>query len=345
MKEIAVEKLTSLAQYLITKGSKLVIDGDTHPTHLSRLNGELLAKYDISLNYYHGRPISAEDLLLEMRAANVDMSLTWQNPAALEYTTDQEVNYERLYQANEDIFALSQKYPTKFIPAGWTDPKALGVDRALKLVDQCVLGWGFPVVKMNPAQNQYPIDSDMVLTVVDRIVSLGATPAFHYGGDSPFTPASGLQRIAEQYPDHPVIGVHMGGGGSHYVEGEQLYQESRRLGLEHKNIFFILSARRDCHIESDLITYTLASRPYCNNLACGSDAPYGKQTWNFGGFDRMFQALQRGHEHPDKRLQNQPALFTDEIVQGYKGKNLADLIVRSCNSILVKSGAVAKSVL
>src|SRR3546814_2191031 len=36
---------------------------------------------------------------------------------------------------------------SRTIPAGWTDPKALGVDRALEMVRLCVEEWGFPIVK------------------------------------------------------------------------------------------------------------------------------------------------------------------------------------------------------
>jgi len=50
----------------------------------------------------------------------------------------------------------------------------------------------------------------------------------------------------------------MGGGGSSYCEGESLYREAREIGLKHPNLFFIQSAKRDCHIESDFIA---TSRP------------------------------------------------------------------------------------
>lgn len=345
MTEQALNRLLKLSRYLRQNRDNVVIDGDTHPTDLSRLEGAIKKMYDSSDAYYQGRPISPDELLIEMKLARVDMSLTWQNPAALIYSDDQSRNLEKLSRANEDIFNLSEKFPDKFIPAGWTDPKALGLEKALALVEKCVLEWGFPIVKMNPAQNAYPIDSEDVMIVVERIVSLGATPAFHYGGDSPYTPASGLQRIAEMYSEHPIIGVHMGGGGSHYVDGDQLYIDSRKLGLRCPNIFFILSAIRDCHIESALIAYTLAGKPFVNNLACGSDAPYGKQTWNFGGFDRMFGALKDGRQHPDKRLNDHADLFTDETIQGYKGRNLANLIIRSCDSVLVKAKVSARSIL
>ena len=113
----------------------------------------------------------------------------------------------------------------------------------------------------------------MVLTLVDRIVALGAVPAFHFGADTPFTPAAGLGAVAMRHPDHPVIGVHMGGGGAGYMKADALYTAARELGLQCSNVFFILSAKRDTHIESDLIAYRAAGAPWRHNLAVASDAP------------------------------------------------------------------------
>jgi predicted TIM-barrel fold metal-dependent hydrolase len=135
---------------------------------------------------------------------------------------------------------------------------------------------GFPVVKLNPAQNAYPIDSPLVVRTVDRIVELGAIPAFHFGADTEFTPAEGLRSVALRHPDWPVIGVHMGGGEPAFVAAEPLYLVARALGLAVPNIFFILSAKREAHLESDLITYRAAGLPFAHNIAVGSDAPYGR---------------------------------------------------------------------
>lgn len=336
----AKSKLEETIGFLTRNKQWITIDGDTHPSDLGRLDGDLLAQYRATENYYQGRPISAEELLEEMRLAGVDVSLTWQNPSMLEYSSDKELNYRKLRQANEDILRFGNTYPGKFISAGWTDPKALGVDLAIRLVEECVMEFGFPIVKMNPAQNAYPIDSPDVVKVAEKIVELGATPAFHYGGDTPYTPASGLEYLATYFSGQTIIGVHMGGGGSHYVDGDALYIETRQLGLRQPNLFFILSAKRDCHIESDLITYTLAGEPYSKNLSCGSDAPYGRQSWNFGGFVKMFKSLQDGANHTDRRLKKNPTLFTDSIIQDYLGRNLANLVIKSANKVLQKNGAL-----
>lgn len=313
--------------YLIENTGKLVIDADTHLSDIKNMHPILKEKLASTPDYYQGRPIDADDLIREMSMAQVDMCLIWQNPAATMYVDDQEKNYESLLAANHYIYRSAVRHPEKFIPAGWTDPKALGFENAVKLANICVNEFGFPIVKMNPAQNQFPIDSPQVNDMVTEIVKLGAIPAFHYGADTPFTPASGLENLAKQFPETPIIAIHMGGGGAGYIEAEDLYHQSRKLGLKHPNIKYVLSAKRDTHIESDLITYQMAGKPFKNNIFCASDAPYGRQTWNFGGYRWMFESLMNRENHTDERVRSNPGLFSESDVKGYMGGNFAGLII------------------
>ena len=329
LNEDTVKRIKDLIGYLEDNKDKLTIDADTHPTAIDKMDEGLLIRYKATPNYYHGRPISIIDLLREMKMAKVDMNLIWQNPAALIYTQDKDLNYQKLLKANEHILQSAVEHPTSFIPAGWTDPKALGVENALKLTDKLMFEFGFCIVKMNPAQNAFPIDSEMVIAVVDRIVENGGVPTFHYGADTPYTPAEGLEKIAARHPNNRVMAVHMGGGGAGYVEMEEHCQKTRKLGLKYPNLFFPLSAKRDTHIESDFITYQLAGEPFCHNLACASDAPYGRQTWNFGGYARMFDSLINSSEHTDERVRNNSDKFNEEMARNFLGRNFANFIIQA----------------
>ncbi len=333
------ETIARRVKHLQSVRDRVVIDADTHPSSPALYSDALRHRLAEEPNYFHGRPISGEELVRDMDLAGVDMALCWQNPAVITYSGDQGENFAMLRAANEAIFELARLHPTRAIPAGWTDPQALGEEAAARLVRICVEEWGFPIVKMNPAQNRYPIDSPVVLRMVDRIVALGAVPAFHFGADTEFTPAEGLRAVALQHPDWPVIGVHMGGGGPAYVEGEPLYQAARALGLTCPNIFFVLSAKRDAHMESDLITYRLAGAPFAHNIAVASDAPYGRINWNFGGFRTMFATLRKGAAHGDPRLRANPDLFDDAAVQDFMGRNVADLVIRTDLRLLRSSRA------
>ena len=313
--------------YLEANKNTLIIDADTHITDIDNLAEPLKHQYLMSANYYHGKPISAEELITEMKMADVDMCLSWQNPAVTLYGTDRQKNFETLLAANQYISDTSKKYPEKFVPGGWTDPKNLGVDLALKMAEICVKEFGFLFVKMNPAQNAYNIDSNEVVTVFNKIIELGGIPAFHFGGDTPFTHANGFEKLAMLHPEHPVVGIHMGGGGSSYEEGEEHYLNARELGLKCPNIKFIQSAKRDTHIESDFITYQLAGEPFSKNIFCASDAPYGRQTWNYGGFRWMFKSLIDGKNHTDIRVKNNPGLFNFEVAKNYLGRNFAEFVI------------------
>ncbi len=328
------ERIDHQVEFLEKNKNNLIIDADTHITDLEDLPEKLGKKYKDTANYFHGRPVSARDLLTEMSLAGVDMSLTWQNPSATPYTGNRDSNFNQLLKANEYIFTMSQENPEKFLPAGWTDPKALGLGNAVRIVEKCILEFGFPIVKMNPAQNAYPIDSREVFKVVEKISELNAIAAFHYGADTPYTPAKGLEKIARAFPGTRIIAVHMGGGGAGYVEGEELYNQTRELGLQYENLFFIQSAKRDTHIESDFITYTLAGEPFSKNIACASDAPYGRQTWNFGGYRLMFASLANGESHTDPRVRENPDLFNTEVIKNYMGRNFAELVIEGYRSIM-----------
>ncbi len=328
-------------KFLKANRDTLVVDGDTHLSSFENMPEEMALRQNASPNYFQGKAITIENLIAEMDMAGVHVSLSWQNPAVTHYTTDQAYNFESLKKANDYIQQAAEAYPTRIIPAGWTDPKALGAEGAKKMVDYCIHNLGFVIVKMNPAQNAYRMDSDEIVDVLDHIVGQGAIPAFHFGGDTEFTPASALRKIAMRHPDSPVIAVHMGGGGSHYVDGDNIHLEARELGLECPNIFYILSAKRDCHIESDLITYQLASDPYSRNIACASDAPNGRQSWNFGGYERMFKTLMNATVHTDERVRMHPDLFTKNIIQNYLGRNLIDLVVNGYANLIQKHKAAA----
>lgn len=336
MKPEAKKRIEGQLKFLKENINNLVIDADTHISDVENLPEHHKIKYLQTDNYYHGKPISAEDLLKEMKMAGVDMCLVWQNPAVTDYGNDQQKNFETLLTANRYLFEVDAQYPGNFVPGGWTDPKNLGVDLAIEMAEICVKEFGFLFVKMNPAQNEYPIDSDNVVTVFDKIVDFGGIPAFHFGGDTPYTNAEGFEQLAKRHPGHPVVGIHMGGGGPSYMEGEIHYQKARELGLKHPNIKFIESAKRDTHIESDFITYQLAGEPFSKNIFCASDAPYGRQTWNFGGFRAMFESLKNGACHTDQRLHQNPDLFDEEVVLNFLGRNFAGLVIEGYEKLLNK---------
>ena len=345
MKEEIKQLIKNRIDYLENNKNHLIIDGDTHPSDVDALDPEIRGPYQSTPNYYQGRPISAPDLVREMDLAGVDACTSWHNPSSIQYEAVNEinylrpspanrVNYKKLHASNKYVFESSKTYPERILPAGWTDPLALGIEMAEEMARICIEEFGFLIVKMNPAQNEFHLNDPGVLRITKLIAALGGIPAFHFGGDTKYSPASAMEEVADQLGDHPVLAVHMGGGGSHYVDGDPLCQEARELGLRRTNIFYVLSAIRDCHIESNLITYQLAGEPHRQQVACGSDAPYGKMTWNFGGFRSLFNGLLKGEQHTDPRLREHPDLFDEYSVQNYMGRNLANFLIKGYKALL-----------
>lgn len=328
MTPAAIETVAQAARAL-RQNSSPVVDADTHITEIGRARGEIRRRYPQSDEYFHGRPNSAEDLIAEMDLSGVHVALSWQDPASTAYGGDQDVNAEALLAANRYVFESARRHPLRIIPAGWTDPHACGLANALRIAEICVREFGFFIVKMNPAQNGYAIDSRDVAAVVDRIVELGAVPAFHFGADSPHTPASGLEKLLLRHPHQAFLGVHMGGGGCSYEGGEVLAVEARRLGLRYPQLRYILSAKRDTHMESDLLLYRRAGPPFSENLFCASDAPYGRVSWNFGGFRQMLRTLEERY----------PDAFTAEASADFLGKNFARFALQSLERLLRAQGA------
>ncbi len=337
MQATAIELIRDLQARLEAEGDGLVIDADTHASDPGALAGAERARYESEPGYYHGRPLPAAELVAEMDMSQVDLALVWQNPAATPYTADLDRNAEALLAANRYVFESALRQRGRFIPGGWVDPKACGAANALRMVDTLVGEFGFFLVKMNPAQNRYPIDSPEVFALADRIVERGAIPAFHFGADTPYTPAGGLRRIAARYGECPVLAIHMGGGGAGYVEAETLYHDARRLGLEMPNLRYALSAKRDAHMESDFIAYESAGEPFRRHLFCASDAPYGRISWNFGGFRQMFRTLM-DTRHPDSRLRRGGGLFQPESARNYLGGNFARFAAAGYAHLLATQG-------
>lgn len=327
MNSEAYKFIRNQRDYLKDNQDSLTIDADTHLTDISSMPDQIGRKFKNSSDYYHGRPIDTDTLLKQMKLAGIDMSLSWQNPAATGYTDDASFNYDSLLAANEYVVASARRYPRRIVPAAWTDPKALGVTRALALAEHCINELGVGIVKINPAQNEFPINSPDVMKLVEAIIGAGAIVAFHYGSDTPYTPAAGLEEVAEHFPDVPFIAVHMGGGGASFEEAEDMYTESRKLGLRRQNLYFVLSAKRETHMESDFVTYQLAGTPYKEHLLCASDAPYGNQVFQFAGFRAMLEGFLTASDYPDRRVRDNPELFDQTAIQKYLGGNFARLMV------------------
>jgi len=153
-----------------------------------------------------GLNIHAEELIRRMDYSRVDKALTWLQPA---YFPDVDVG-------NALVYETAQKYPDRILGFGWADPH-FGLDAAKDQIKRCVEEYGFYGVKLNGAQNNFYIDSeDMALPLIEEIAKTGTILAFHIGTDffentHPFR----LAKVANRFPETPILAVHMGGIAFH----------------------------------------------------------------------------------------------------------------------------------
>ncbi len=149
-----------------------------------------------------GNRITVEELLRRMDRSEVERALSWLQPA---YFRDVE-------GGNRYIYECARRYPERITGFGWIDPH-FGLEKSLGEVKRCTEEYGFTGVKLNGAQNEFPIDDEWIcMPLIEAIVETGKLLAFHIGADSfenthPFR----LAKIARRYPQATILAVHMGG--------------------------------------------------------------------------------------------------------------------------------------
>jgi uncharacterized protein len=149
-----------------------------------------------------GNRITYEEMLRRMDRAGVEKALAWLQPA---YFRDVE-------GGNRYVHEAMRQHPDRVYGFGWVDPH-FGLEKGLEEVRRCVEEYGFIGVKLNGAQNEFPIDDERVsLPLIEAIAASGVLLAFHIGADSfenthPFR----LAKIARRFPEATILAVHMGG--------------------------------------------------------------------------------------------------------------------------------------
>jgi len=214
----------------------MIIDADTH---ISPLDEALSCR--------------AETLVAEMDASGVDKAIVWLQPPYM----------RELDESLEYIRDSARKYPDRLLPFGWANPH-LGLKKSIDTIKKCV-DYGFHGVKLNGAQESYYIDDDkMSFPLIEEIAKAGVMLCFHVGADAyEFTHPYRVGKVAERWPELPILLAHMGGCGSPDLSSAcvEMAEKYKNLTLIGSQISFraILSA----------INKLGPSR-----VCCGSDMPY-----------------------------------------------------------------------
>jgi len=217
---------------------------------------EMIFDTDAHMSPYRNfdRSINAEELLEIMAKAGIDRSLCWLLPQEV---TD-------VSESNRYIYDSARKY-SQLVPFGWANVRE-GVDKAVRDAEQCISEFGFKGVKLNGAQNEYPIDSLEAMTVIETIARLGGFVAFHIGIDSPdFTNPKRAGVVAARFPEMPVMMVHMGGAGD---GTKDCADDVIAVAKEHSNMMLVGSAIRISRVEKAI------EELGPERVMFGSDAPF-----------------------------------------------------------------------
>jgi predicted TIM-barrel fold metal-dependent hydrolase len=216
-----------------------------------------------------GAGLSVDELLAAMDRAEVDRALAWLRP---DYCgTEIEAHNAYIYQA-------TRAHPDRILGFGWADP-TVGVGHAREMVRRCVYDYGLHGVKLNGAQNHYFIDdSSLVLPVVEEIAQTGKPLALHVGPDAyeqthPYRAA----RIADRYPEMPILIVHMG------MRNWPMNRAAIEIAEKHPNMILIGSAALYTSVLSAI--HALGPERVC----FGSDAPFNLMHVELAAYEALLE--------------------------------------------------------
>jgi uncharacterized protein len=201
-----------------------------------------------------GNSIAIDELLRRMDRCGVDKAVTWLQPPYIRSEID---------AGNAYVLDAMREHPDRILGFGWADPN-LGVERAIddarRAIEQGCYG-----VKLNGAQNDFPIDDPrLAIPVIEVIAGAGSILALHVGADAyDQTHPARVATIARAFPALRILVVHMGGAAFHDLSGAAI-----TVAKEHPNLTLIGSAVRAIPILTAI--RTLGAGRVC----FGSDTPF-----------------------------------------------------------------------
>lgn len=143
---------------------------------------------------------SAQELDAILENAHVDKAVCWLLPQGVDDVSE----------SNRYIYQNCKNLP-RFVPFGWANVME-GEEKAVRDAITCLDEYGFRGVKINGAQNYYPIDCLPAMHVCEEIAKRKGIIAFHIGYDEPLmTSPFRAATVANAFPETPVLMIHMGG--------------------------------------------------------------------------------------------------------------------------------------
>ncbi|HBY97660.1 MAG: amidohydrolase family protein [Ardenticatenaceae bacterium] len=142
--------------------------------------------------YLTSETYSVEMMLEDMDAGGVDMAVG----CSLGQKTD-----------NEYLAEVMQKYPRRIIGFGQVNPRQ---PDAVQVVRRCMEEYGLKGLKLHPTMHGYHFVDHPLLDPIFEVMSDYKLPVLVNALDDPFVTPLGIEEIARNFPDVPVLIAHMG---------------------------------------------------------------------------------------------------------------------------------------
>lgn len=231
----------------------MIFDADTHMSPYRNV--------DIS--------ISAEESRDLLQAAGVERAVCWLMPQGVGDVSE----------SNHYIYEKCKSIPM-FVPFGWSNINE-GEEKAIKDAIICLEEYDFIGVKLNGAQNEYPIDSLPALHVCEEIAKRNGIIAFHIGTDSPnFTNPYRAGTIANLFPETTIVMIHMGGAST---TSENVSRHVINVAKSCPNMVLIGSAIKAVDVKRAI------DELGCDRVMFGSDQPFGDVKDCIADYKKMLQ--------------------------------------------------------
>lgn len=199
---------------------------------------------------------AADKILNNMDAAGIRRALVWLLPTGPEGVSE----------GNRYVYDEAQRRKERFEPFGWVTPVA-GKASALREISVCHEDYGFRGIKFNGSAGQFEIDSPLNMELIEEVVKRGLIAAFHIGADAPDrTNPYRFKRIAERFPDSPIICVHFGGVYRHPTLN--MGPVTLEILKQHENVLLVGSE------QSDQMLLRATEVVGAKRLAFASDMPF-----------------------------------------------------------------------
>ncbi len=164
------------------------------------------------------------------------------------------------YEKNEDTLAACQAYPNRFLPLVYVNP--LKPQKALEDIDYYVKEHNFLGIKLNPLRDAFVADDTCVHPIMQKAREY-SIPVFIHSGHPPYSLPWSIALLAEEFPDVPVVMIHMGHGHGVYIDA------AIKMARRYSNIYLEMSGM-PMSSKIKLAYDTVGS----NRIMFGTDSPF-----------------------------------------------------------------------